>query len=83
MSGSGDLIKLDQDHLETVIPQPGGRVRLVNGKHRGHCGTLFAIDEARFCARVRLDDERGGGEDGGDGPLLELEYEDVCKLSAR
>ena len=73
LHSSGDLLKLDQDDLETVIPAPGGRVLLVNGRHRGAKGTLVAIDEARFCVKVRLDS----------GDMVErVEYEDVCKLIA-
>ena len=73
LNASGDLLKLDQDDLETVIPAPGGRVLLVNGRHRGAKGTLMTIDEARFCVQVRLD----SGEE-----ASRVEYEDVCKLSA-
>lgn len=72
MTISGDLLKLDQDVLETVIPAAGGRVLVVNGAWRGQIGSLVAIDEARFCVRVQLDS----------GQLLEaVEYEDVCKLA--
>jgi len=72
MTTSGDLLKLDQEVLETVIPAAGGRVLVVNGAWRGQRGSLDAIDEARFCVRVQLDS----------GQLLEaVEYEDVCKLA--
>lgn len=72
MTTSGDLLKLDQEVLETVIPAVGGRVLVVNGAWRGQIGSLDAIDEARFCVRVQLDS----------GQLLEaVEYEDVCKLA--
>ena len=72
MTISGDLLKLDQEVLETVIPAAGGRVLVVNGAWRGQIGSLVAIDEARFCVRVQLDS----------GQLLEaVEYEDVCKLA--
>ncbi|KOO25681.1 DNA RNA-binding protein kin17 [Chrysochromulina tobinii] len=72
MTTSGDLLKLDQEVLETVIPAAGGRVLVVNGAWRGQRGSLEAIDEARFCVRVQLDS----------GQLLEaVEYEDVCKLA--
>ena len=74
---SGDLLQLDQDDLETVIPAVGGRVRLVNGRGRGEEGVLAALDEANFCVSVRVE---------GDGPLAgttleRVDYEDVCKLS--
>lgn len=41
MQGSGDVVRVDQAELETVIPKPGGRVAVLNGPHRlaGLCGT--------------------------------------------
>jgi DNA/RNA-binding protein KIN17 len=74
MHASDDLLKLDQDELQTVIPSVGGRVRIVNGEGRGEEGVLDAIDEKAFCVRVRLDD--------GSGVVERLEYEDVCKVGA-
>jgi len=72
MSASGDLIKLDQDDLETVIPAAGGRVLIVNGRGRGERGTLADLDESHFCVNVEL----------ASGRVLEgIEYEDVCKLA--
>ena len=38
------LIKLDQDELETVIPQVGGLVLVVNGAHRGAQAKLLSIN---------------------------------------
>ncbi len=73
MHESGDLLKLDQDDLETVIPAAGGRVLVVNGPHRGARATLLAIDQEKFCVRVQLE---GGREVDG------VEYEDVCKVSS-
>ena len=35
MLDSGDLLSLDQDDLETVVPSVGRRVRLVKGAWRG------------------------------------------------
>ena len=72
MLRSDDLLKLDQDALETVIPAPGGRVLVVNGAWRGEAGTLLAIDEANFCVRVQLDSGR---------TLDAVEYEDASKLA--
>jgi len=34
MLTSGDLLKIDQEMLETVLPALGGRVRIVNGAYR-------------------------------------------------
>jgi DNA/RNA-binding protein KIN17 len=71
-----DLLQLDQDDLETVIPAVGGRVVIVNGRGRGEIARLLAIDEERFCVRVEVE----GGPRAG--TLIDaIEYEDVCKLS--
>ena len=72
---SGDVIRVDQAQLETVLPAPGGMVRIVRGAHRGASATLLGVDVDRFKARVRV--RRGPA----DGRELELDYEDVCKLA--
>jgi DNA/RNA-binding protein KIN17 len=52
---SGDVLRLDQDDLETVIPKPGRKVKIVNGFGRGATAKLLDIDVDKFCARVRID----------------------------
>eukprot|EP00850_Spirogloea_muscicola_P001273 SM000004S15143 [mRNA] locus=s4:1514408:1516393:+ [translate_table: standard] len=75
--GSGDVLRVDQAELETVLPPPGGPVRIVNGAHRGHLGRLLGVDTAAFAASVRL--ERGPY----DGKVLPaVDYEDVCKVDS-
>lgn len=63
-----------QAELETVLPQPGGRVLVVNGRYRGAKGVLEGVDTDKFQAQVRL---AGGPHEGKE---VWLEYEDVCKL---
>jgi DNA/RNA-binding protein KIN17 len=75
LSDGGDVIRVDQAQLETVLPAPGGAVRVVRGAHRGALATLLGVDVDRFKARVRV--RRGPA----DGRELELDYEDVCKLA--
>ena len=75
MNDSGDLLKLDQDDLETVIPDLGKRVLVVNGRWRGEVARVLAMDQERFCVAVEL----VGGPDAGR-KLDRMEYEDVCKL---
>jgi DNA/RNA-binding protein KIN17 len=73
---SGDVLKLDQVHLETVIPALGRHVLIVNGAYRGHKALLEKLDEKRFCVSVRVDDGPAKGR------LLEnVAYEDVSKLA--
>ncbi|XP_073145583.1 KIN17-like protein [Henckelia pumila] len=70
------VLRIDQEELETVIPQIGGLVKIVNGAYRGENARLLAIDTERFCAKVRV--EKGLY----DGRVLKaVEYEDLCKLA--
>lgn len=77
MLDSGDVIRIDQAELETVLPSPGGRVLVVNGAYRGTKGRLLGIDAKKFQAEVEL---IGGSADG---QHVWLDYEDVCKLSSK
>ncbi len=67
----GAKVKLDQDHLETVIPGVGRPVLVVNGRYRGEDGTLESIDVDNFCAEIRLAE---------DGKRVRLPYEHFSKL---
>jgi DNA/RNA-binding protein KIN17 len=51
MLESGHVLKLDQEHLETVIPAAGGEILVVGGKHKGKVGVLQALLEEKFAAR--------------------------------
>ncbi|XP_066489668.1 DNA/RNA-binding protein KIN17 [Tiliqua scincoides] len=73
---SGDKLKLDQTHLETVIPAPGKKVLVLNGSFRGNEATLEGISEKTFSATIVIES----------GPLkgrrLEgIPYEDISKLA--
>lgn len=70
------VLRVDQDELETVIPQIGGLVRIVNGAYRGSNARLLGVDTDKFCAQVKI--EKGVY----DGRVLNaIDYEDVCKLA--
>ncbi|KAL7120876.1 hypothetical protein ACP275_02G149200 [Erythranthe tilingii] len=70
------LLRVDQEELETVLPQIGGLVKIVNGAYRGENAKLVAIDTDKFCAKVVV--EKGIY----DGRVLKaVEYEDICKLA--
>ncbi|NXH09911.1 KIN17 protein, partial [Bucco capensis] len=76
MIDSGDKLKLDQTHLETVIPAPGKKVMVLNGGYRGNVGILDSINEERFSATIIIDS----------GPLKGrrvegIQYEDISKLA--
>lgn len=70
------VLRVDQEELETVIPQIGGLVRIVNGAYRGSNARLLAVNTDKFCAKVQI--EKGIY----DGRVLQaIEYEDICKVS--
>ncbi|KAL0915073.1 hypothetical protein M5K25_015474 [Dendrobium thyrsiflorum] len=69
------VLRIDQEELETVIPQIGGLVRIVNGAYRGSTARLLSVDTERFCAKVQI--EKGVY----DGRVLQaVDYEDICKV---
>ncbi|XP_037317909.2 DNA/RNA-binding protein KIN17 [Pungitius pungitius] len=75
MIDSGDKLKLDQSHVETVIPAPGKRVLILNGPHRDAEALLEGIDVKNFSATLTLES----------GPLkgktVDVAYEDFSKLA--
>ncbi len=75
MLDTGHKLKLDQDHLETVIPAEGRAVRVVNGAHRGCTATLKSLDEKNFGVTITLDSGSFKGR------VVEgVQYEDVSKI---
>lgn len=76
MLESKHVLRVDQVELETVIPQVGGRVKIVNGAYRGSLARLLGVDTDHFCAKVQI--EKGPY----DGRVLKaVEYEDICKVA--
>ncbi|MGH0139488.1 UNVERIFIED_CONTAM: hypothetical protein FKN15_035765 [Acipenser sinensis] len=75
MVDSGDKLKIDQAHLETVIPAPGKRVLVLNGGFRGSEAILDSIDEKKFTALITLDSGRLKGR------KVDIPYEDISKLA--
>eukprot|EP00898_Chlorokybus_atmophyticus_P008443 jgi/Chlat1/85/Chrsp1S03079 len=78
MLDSGHVLKVDQAELETVLPQIGGLVRIVNGAYRGSQAKLLGVDMEKFTARVQI---VKGAYDGR--VITAIEYEDICKLAAQ
>lgn len=70
------VLRVDQEELETVIPQIGGFVRIVNGAYRGSTARLLGINTEKFCAKVQIEK---GVYDGRVIPAVE--YEDICKVA--
>ncbi|XP_076916225.1 KIN17-like protein [Bidens hawaiensis] len=75
MLESKHKLRVDQEELETVIPQIGGLVRVVNGAYRGSNARLLSVNTEKFCAKVQI--EKGVY----DGRVIQaIEYEDICKV---
>ena len=68
---AGGKVKLDQSHLETVVPGPERPVLILVGKHRGREAVLKELDVDNFCAKLKLVDT---------GDKLSLPYEHFSKL---
>lgn len=76
MIESKHVLRVDQNELETVIPQIGGLVRIINGAYRGLNARLLKVDVEKFCATVQV--EKGIY----DGRVLKaIEYEDISKVA--
>ncbi|GAB2271623.1 DNA/RNA-binding protein kin17 [Dionaea muscipula] len=72
MIDSKHVLRVAQEELETVIPQIGGLVHIVNGSHPGSIARLLAVDIDNF--RAKLEIEKGIY----DGRVLKaVDYEDM------
>lgn len=75
MLDSDNKVKLDQAHLETVIPAVGRLVKVLNGAYIGLKAELIDIDAQNYCVSLKL----------ASGPLTgkvikNVQYEDISKL---
>ncbi|KAF5186771.1 DNA/RNA-binding protein KIN17 [Thalictrum thalictroides] len=70
------VLRIDQAELETVIPQIGGLVKIVNGAYRGSKARLMSVNTDKYSAKVQI--EKGLY----DGRVLQaVDYEDISKLA--
>ncbi|XP_071960180.1 DNA/RNA-binding protein KIN17-like [Antedon mediterranea] len=76
MIDSGTTIKVDQMHVETVIPAEGKQVLILNGVHRGCKATLLSLDSDKYCVSVKLDSGPVKGR-----TVNGVQYEDISKLA--
>lgn len=72
---SNEKVKIDQEHLETVIPVVGKLVKVLNGGYRGSTAYLKEIDTKNYCVNIEI----------ASGPLKgrivrKVQYEDISKL---
>jgi DNA/RNA-binding protein KIN17 len=69
----GDIIRLDQNDLETVVPKEGKKVRILKGEYRGEKAKLVSTDKKRCQATLKLVE---------DGTVLEkVDFEDFSQLA--
>jgi len=69
LNESGAKLKLDQEHLETVIPSVGREVTVLWGKHGGKDAVLENVDTKTFSAKLLLSS----------GDTISLPYEQFSK----
>ena len=71
LTSNGAKIRLDQSHLETVVPALGRTVLILRGQLRGEQAILKDLDVDNFCAKLKVIET---------GEKLSLPYEDFSKL---
>jgi len=76
MIDTNDKIRVDQAHVETVIPAIGKKVLIVNGAYRGQEATLEDIHQDSYSVDVTLLTGSMVGI-----RLDNMAYEDVSKLA--
>jgi DNA/RNA-binding protein KIN17 len=75
-NGAGDVLRIDQDDLETVIPKVlGERVRILNGRHRGKKARVQKLDKADYRAELKLADNDDGEK------VVVIDYEDFSAIA--
>lgn len=72
---TGEKFKLDQEHLETVIPKIDGRVRVLNGAYRDCTAILKSIETDSFSATVEIEKGAFQGR-----TVPGVPYEDFSKI---
>ena len=73
MNETGAKVKLDQAHLETVVPSEGREVVILWGEFQGETALLRTIDTDTFSASLRLDSGKFKGD------KVKLPYEQFSK----
>jgi len=79
MNDSGDVLRLDQEHLETVIPGIGKPVLVLNGSFRGYEAKLLSLDDDPKKDQPTVTVKIAAGDWEGE-VVKDVSLEDVCKL---
>ncbi|GAB5353168.1 hypothetical protein AAMO2058_000014700 [Amorphochlora amoebiformis] len=76
---SGDVLRIDQEYLETVIPGIGKPILILNGKFRGYEAEMLSLDDDPKADQPTVTVKILAGEYKGE-VVQGLDLEDVCKL---
>ncbi|KAG5451016.1 CAMK protein kinase [Clonorchis sinensis] len=71
----GTKIKVDQEHVQTVVPPPSSTVMVVNGAYRGEYATLEQVDRDAGCCDLTIATGLCMGR-----YIRKVSLDDVCKL---
>jgi len=74
MANTGDKVKLDQMHLETVLPKFGKEVIIVNGEYRGDRAIMTSVNMKKFTADVEICEGKYTGR-----VVKGIKYENISK----
>ena len=66
MIDSRDILRVDQEELETVVPPVGKQVMILRGPHKGETGMLESLEKDKFGANISVS--------GGKSVFLDYEY---------
>ncbi|EUB56701.1 DNA/RNA-binding protein KIN17 [Echinococcus granulosus] len=75
LNTSKTKLKVDQDHVETVIPPVGDPVLVVNGAYRGEVAILKQVDKERFRVDIVIESGLCRGR-----MVRDVSMEDICKV---
>ena len=75
MMDSGARVKVDEQHLETVVPREGSRVAVLKGMYRGRKATITQVDVDREKVSLQVDNASIGGR------TVQMSFDDVSKLA--
>ncbi|KAF7232900.1 hypothetical protein EG68_07204 [Paragonimus skrjabini miyazakii] len=74
----GTKIKVDQDHVQTVIPSVSSTVLVINGAYRGEYATLEQVNKEEGCCDITIATGLSMGR-----LVKRVSMDDVCKLVER
>jgi len=77
MNETGTKLKLDQEHLETVIPAAGKYVKILNGHMRGADAQVLSVDIDDYSLTIKVTSGTYAGQ-----TLRRVSYESVSKIDS-